>query len=245
MKVWAIADLHLPFADPSKDMAVFGPAWENYTTRVSENWHRLVSPDDLVLVAGDISWAMRPDEAKPDLDWIDALPGTKVICRGNHDYWWGSRTKALAVLPPSMHLLHHSAFLWNDIAIAGTRLWDTDEYGFVDYTQIQDNPRENKLTKPAPDSRIFERELGRLETALSQLDPNATHRIAMTHYPPIGADLADSRASKILEKHNVHISVFGHLHSLDPAAPLFGEKNGIRYHLTSCDYIDCTPIQIL
>ena len=91
----------------------------------------------------------------------------------------------------------------------------------------------------------FERELQRLELSLKQLDSKATTRIALTHYPPIGADLKPSRASLLLEKYRVQICIFGHLHNLKKDLPLFGEARGIRYILSSCDYLDFIPLQIM
>lgn len=249
MTVWAIADLHLSFGVPNKEMDVFGPQWIDYTKKIEQFWHEKISPDDLILIPGDISWAMHPEEAKPDLDWIDSLPGTKVILRGNHDYWWASLSKIEKVLPPSIHLIQNNAFQWKDFSIAGTRLWDTPEYTFKHCIDYQENTRAKPLTvddkNPVEAEKIFLRELGRLELSLKCLDkwPGKT-RIAMTHYPPIGTDLKDSRTSRLLEKYNVKVCVFGHLHNVRQGNPLFGEKNGIRYILTSCDYLNFLPIKI-
>lgn len=247
--IWAIADLHLSFGVPGKEMDVFGPQWAGYTDKVVKNWNSLITPDDLVLIPGDISWAMHPEEAKPDLDWIAALPGTKVILRGNHDYWWTSLSKIEKVLPPSIHLIQNNAYNWHGFSIGGARLWDTSEYSFNNYIDYQQNPRAKPLTErdkdPMEAERIFQRELGRLELSLKCLAKDAHTRIAMTHYPPIGADLKDSRASKLLEKYNVKACVFGHLHNVKQGLPMFGTKNGIQYSLTSCDYLNFIPIQVI
>lgn len=251
MAVWAIADLHLSFGVPGKSMDCFGPLWENHAQKVASHWNRSISPDDLVLIPGDISWAMTPEQAKPDLDWIDALPGTKLLLRGNHDYWWSSLNKVQKVLPPSIHLLQNSAFFWNDTAVAGTRLWDSDEYNFNNYIDFKENPRARQLSEdsPAPDrDKIFQRELLRLETSLKELDAKAKPgqtRIAMTHYPPIGPDLLASQVSQLLEKYKIQICVFGHLHNLKPNSLAFGVRNGVLYRLTACDAIGCTPVKIL
>lgn len=248
MTIWALADLHLAFSVPSKTMDVFGPQWENYAQRIEENWRRLVAPADLVLLPGDISWAMRPEEARIDLEWIHRLPGTKVMLRGNHDYWWTSLSKIQQVLPSSIHLVQNNAFNWGDVSIAGSRLWDTSEYAFSKYIQFQENPRAKQLTErddnKEESERIFQRELGRLELSLKCLPKNAKLRIAMTHYPPISADLKDSRVSRLLEKYGVNICVFGHLHNVDNTLPMFGEKNGIHYYLTSADYLRFVPLKI-
>lgn len=245
MRIWAIADLHLPFGDPSKDMSIYGPDWENYTQRIEANWRERVSQNDLVLIPGDLSWAMRPEQALADLEWVDALPGKKVISRGNHDLWWSSASKVRKILPPSIQALHHSALVWEGVAICGTRLWDSDEYNFADSIIVRPNPKATVKEETVDDAAIFNRELGRLEMALKALDSKAHTKIAMVHYPPIGADLQPSKVSSLLEKYGVDICVFGHLHSLDKTRKMFGEARGVRYVLTSCDYVNCTPVELL
>jgi len=249
MAVWAIADLHLSFGVPDKGMDIFGKQWEQWTVKIEDNWRARIHDDDLVLLAGDTSWAMRPEEARPDLEWIDELPGTKVIIRGNHDYWWTSASQVKKTLPASIHFIQNNAFHWQDITIGGARLWDTAEYNFNDYIDFIHNPRAKTLAemeKPSSDmEKIYRRELGRLELSLKDLNPKATTRIAMVHYPPISADLKESEASAILERYHIDICVFGHLHNLKKDASLFGTKNDIQYILTSCDYLQFVPIKIL
>ena len=245
MKLWAMADLHLSRSTPDKDMAYFGPVWEGYMEKIERQWRSLVSHDDLVLLPGDISWAMRLEEALVDLEWIDALPGKKVMIKGNHDYWWPSKAKLKAALPPSLHALQGDAFLWNGIAIGGARLWDTPEYSFAPYIEFRDNPK-GKTTRPDAEEieALFVKELGRLEQSLQQLDVGATCRIAITHYPPIGADLAPSRASSLLEQYGIETCLFGHLHNVRPGSLPFGSARGVDYRLISADYIDFTPLRI-
>lgn len=247
MTIWAIADLHLAIGVPEKTMEAFGEPWLNYIDKIQTNWIERISPDDLVLLPGDISWAMRPEEARADLEWIHQLPGTKVMLKGNHDYWWGSMRQVEQILPTSIHLIQNNAFSWNGVAIGGARLWDTSEYQFTPYIQFNDNPRARSLTEAedkTPDvEKIFARELGRLELSLKAM-PEASLRIAMTHYPPISATLEDSRASALLEKYHVAICVFGHLHSIKKEKPLFGQKNGIDYRLASADYLNFVPLKI-
>jgi predicted phosphohydrolase len=245
MKIWALADLHLAISVPSKTMEVFGPAWHRYMERIAENWRAVVQPDDLVLIPGDICWAMRLDEAVIDLKWIDALPGTKVILRGNHDYWWSSASKMAKVMPPSIHFIHNSVFNWNGVTIGGSRLWDSHEYQFGSIVQMRENPLAAPREEKEDESeKIFVRELERLKLSLSQLDPKANLRIAMTHYPPIGLDLKPSRASQILEEYKIDICLFGHLHNIAATQPLFGEARGVEYLFTSCDYLNFHPLQV-
>jgi predicted phosphohydrolase len=247
MPIWAIADLHLSFGVPDKHMRVFGPQWENYTEKIEEAWRAAVSEEDLILIPGDISWAMRPQQAKPDLDWIGQLPGTKVFLKGNHDYWWTSLAKLAPFLPPSCHLIQNNSFTWKGASIAGTRLWDVPGLNFssaIDYKSAECVKLvEKDLSKES--EIIYARELSRLETSLKSMNPKATVRIAMTHYPPVGPQLQETEASRLLEKYKIQICVFGHLHNVKPEVQLFGNLHGIDYFLTACDYLErFRPIKI-
>lgn len=250
LRIWAIGDLHLSFGVPNKGMEVFGPEWDNHAEQIEIHWKRTIHPEDLVLIPGDISWAMRLEEVVPDLKWIDSLPGTKVMIKGNHDYWWGSLKKLAEILPPSIHVIQNNAFTWKDITVGGARLWDTPEYSFGEHIQMRPNPKA-KITDPEEiiqeefAQKLFDKELERLKMSLQMLDPKASVRIAMTHYPPIGADLQPSRAAQILEQYQIQTCVFGHLHSILPGKSLFGERKNIRYLLTSADYIRFQPVAVL
>lgn len=246
MKVWAIGDLHLSFGVPNKSMDIFGPIWQGHPQKIEEAWRYSISIDDLVLIPGDISWAMRIEEAKPDLEWIDRLPGTKVIVKGNHDYWWGSLKKVTSVLPPSIHLIQNNSFRWKDVAVGGTRLWESSELRFDPYmeqplSRSQETPEDK--AQHELNEKIFERELIRLEESLSSM-ADAPIRIAMTHFPPIGADLKPSKVSDILEKYRIQICVFGHLHGLKNGVEVFGVHNQIRYVLASGDFLRFQPVLI-
>jgi predicted phosphohydrolase len=247
MSIFAIADLHLAFSVPDKSMEVFGKPWENYEKLIEEAWKSSITNSDLVLIPGDISWAKTLDQALIDLNWIDALPGTKLILRGNHDYWWSSITKVRQALPRSIHAIQNDAFHWKDASIAGSRLWDTNEFSFKNCVEYVTNDRIKKMEepeKPEEQEGIFLRELGRLELSLKQLKPSAKLKIAMTHYPPIGPDLKPSRASLLLEKYGIHQCVFGHLHSVKQNLMMLGEKNNIYYHLIAADYLRFKPLLV-
>lgn len=250
MKIWALADLHLAISTPEKNMEAFGNPWNNYMERIKTNWEKQIREEDLILIPGDICWATKLSEAHADLHWIDALPGTKVILKGNHDYWWPSAKKLREALPPSIHFIYNNVFNWHGVSIGGARLWDTPEYRFDEIITEVKNPfkqaktEQEKEREEALSPKLFERELNRLKISLSQLDKSARLRIAMTHYPPIGIELRDSRASKIFETYNVNISIFGHLHNIKKDLSLFGEKNGVLYLLTSADYLTFDPIML-
>jgi len=248
--IWTLADLHLAFGNPRKSMEAFGPNWKGYPDKIKAAWEARVGPDDLVLVPGDISWASKIEDALLDLDWLDHLPGHKLIIRGNHDYWWQSASKLKKILPPTIHFIHNSAFDWNDVAFGGTRLWDTPEYNFDAVIEFVENPLIRKKTaeelamQKEEDKRIFERELARLKLSLEKLNPKASLRIALTHYPPIGADLKPSRASMILEDFGIDICVFGHLHNVREKSLEYGTARGVKYIFASADYLNFTPIKV-
>lgn len=250
MSIWALSDPHLAFGVPEKTMEAFGPSWANYAERIETNWKKFISAEDLVLLPGDISWAMRLEEALVDLSWIDALPGKKIILRGNHDYWWSSAAKLAKIMPPSIQFIHNNFLVWNDVAIGGSRLWDTPEYSFNAFVEFQENPRakiktsEELALQEQEDEKIFVRELERLKLSLSQIPQAAKLKIALTHYPPLGADLAPSRASALLEAYHIDICAFGHLHNVRRGSLPFGKARGVEYLFTSCDYLDFIPLKV-
>lgn len=224
-------------------MDLFGDDWKNHAEKIASHWKSVVHPEDLVLIPGDISWAMHLDEALVDLAWIDALPGTKVMIKGNHDYWWDSLKKLTQKLPPSIHVIQNNSFSWKEVAIAGTRLWDSSEYHFSSFIDYRENPKEKPICREEKvqqelNEKIFAREISRLEMSLKSLNPDSKVRMAMTHYPPIGADLQSSKAHELFLKYGVTIVVFGHLHSLKRGVSLFGEKEGIRYICVSADLVN-------
>lgn len=217
MKIWATADLHLAITLPHKSMHLLDSKWEGYHERIANFWRENVAHDDLVLIAGDISWAKTAEDAAKDLNWIAQLPGKKIISKGNHDPWWQSQQKVLDILPPHFIALDAAAILVeSDIAIAAVRLWEDP---LIDYNQCidwKDNPRQTKkepftdeelVKKRSHDSTIFQRELIRLKIALDQLQSiynrseGKVCSILMCHYPPIGPDFQTNPAFELIEKY--------------------------------------------
>jgi len=244
MSIWAIADLHFSFGVPGKKMDLFGENWRDHDVKIRKSWKELVQPDDLVLLAGDISWAMKLPEVIPDLEWIDSLPGTKLMIRGNHDYWWGSPTKIRDILPPTIHFIHNNAYRFEDVEIGGARLWDYD-FNFNEFIEFRENPKERPETAVKDDEKIYRRELTRLELSLKEFQDPQSRKIVMTHYPPVDAKMNPTPASDLLERYQVSTCVFGHLHNVRPGSLPFGEARGVRYILTSCDYTDFKPVKII
>ena len=231
MRLFAIGDLHLSGGD-DKPMDVFGPQWDRHFLRIQENWQKLVGDDDTVLIPGDISWAMQLEDARADLEEIGSLPGRKVICKGNHDYWWNSISRVRGILPASMKARQHSAIDLGDAVVCGTRGWMFP-------------------TEEAPlgeqDEKIFRREAERLRLALEEAAGIAGGRpvIAMTHYPPLLEGEKDTLFTELLEKYRVHTAVYGHLHGAGIRIGFTGEHRGIQYHLVSCDSIGFAPKVVL
>ncbi len=258
MKLFAIGDPHLSLGIAGKSMERFGDAWTDHVIRFAEGWRSVVADEDIVAVPGDISWAMRMPEVQPDLAYLDDLPGRKVLCRGNHDYWWSGMNKVRAALPPSLSAVGGDAFLLDGVVFAGTRLWDVPGIGFRDVIDWRDEsgssisapPRERSDDDRAKDEKVYRRELLRLERALASLsDLRQRHeaRLAMLliHYPPTDVGLSDTEVTELIERYPVDHVVFGHLHSLrgDLDKP-FGTRGTTSYHLTSCDYLNMTPTLI-
>lgn len=239
MNIFALSDLHLSLAAPyrpgvaadlqlQKPMSAFGPLWRDYFVRLEENWHRLVSEQDCVLVAGDISWALTLAEARFDLAYLASLPGRKVLCKGNHDYWWASLARLRELVDPSITVLQHSATTVGDYAVCGTRGWLLPQHSEF---------------KEAEDRKLYEREVLRLEMALQEAAKLQKPIIAMLHYPPLLKEHQDSEFCQLLRRYQVHSCVYGHVHG-EMESTFEGQKDGIRYVNTSIDRLDFTPLLI-
>lgn len=249
MRIFGISDLHLSF-NGAKPMDLFGDWWKDHTLKVESAWRERVGEDDLVLLPGDFSWSMKIAEVGPELSWLAALPGKKVLLKGNHDYWWGSASKMRALLPGGVYALNGGSLNFDGVWLGGARGWLDPRLDF-DSLSGHSTPRGEdggplSQKDPAEDRRIYERELEKLETSLKAIDPDAKLKVALLHYPPAQPDLGDTEVTGLLEKYKVDIAVFGHLHrsgTTDFKNP-FGEKNGIRYYLVSADFIDFKPEEL-
>lgn len=220
MKIFAISDLHLSVNNP-KPMDIFGPAWDDYVENVFADWKEKVSDEDVVLMAGDFSWAMKLEEAVEDFNLLKDLPGKKIIIRGNHDFWWSSISAVRKILPKNFFAIQNDAIKIENSIFCGTRGWILPDENFS---------VENK--------KIFDREVLRLEMTLKKaqsLRENNEKVYCMMHYPPMYYK-KDSLFSQLLEKYNVSKVIYGHLHA-KKNPELFYVKNGIEYFLTSCDLV--------
>jgi len=211
-------------------MSVFGEGWLGHPEAFFEGWRSVVNDDDLVLVPGDISWALRFDDAMADLEDLAELPGEKVLLRGNHDYWWPSIGRLRAALPPRMHALQNDAIRIGSVVIAGTRGWTCP--GTHDFSE--------------QDERIYLRELERLDLSLSRaqalLQPGDVS-IVMLHFPPTNPRLEPSGFTERIERFAPNALVFGHVHGGEgPFAPALA---GIDVVYAAADALRFRPVRVL
>jgi uncharacterized protein len=228
MKLYAISDLHLSGHSP-KPMDVFGKHWEGHWDKIKATWRQTVSQDDAVLLPGDISWAMTLEEARIDLDEIADLPGQKILLRGNHDYWWNSINRVRAHLPQGMLALQNDAVAMGAAVICGTRGWTCPG---------------SSSWEGAEDDKIYKREVIRLKLTLdaaAKLRKPSQPLIAMLHFPPFNERQEPSGFTELLEQFEVTAVVYGHLHGVPSGNAFEGLRNGVMYHMVSCDYMDFTP----
>lgn len=211
-------------------MDIFGGAWENYTEKLITNWQKTIGENDTVIIAGDVSWGMTLREALPDFKLLDSLPGTKLIVKGNHDYWWETVSKMKRFLSDNgittIDFLYNNSFTVDGISVCGTRGWTVET--------------ENTGEK---DKKIILREAGRLERSLA-CAPEHTEKIAVLHYPPLFEDYTASEIIDVLQKFDVKRCFYGHLHSASVKKAKKGEYFGIKFYLVSADSIDFLPINI-
>lgn len=221
MKIYAISDLHLSGVC-EKPMDIFGGNWENYWEKIRADWQSKVTQEDVVLIAGDISWAMTLEDARVDLEEIGRLNGRKAILRGNHDYWWTSLSKVRSVLPTGMYAVQNDCLRLGRYLICGSRLWSvTDRAG-------------------EQDKKILARELIRLRLSLEaaqKMRKDGDVVIAMTHYPPFDVTMRASEFTKQMSAFGVVHVIYGHLHGKDCRCVPLWNLDGVMYHLTSCDQI--------
>jgi len=227
LRFFGLSDLHLSLSG-SKPMEVFGPHWNRHWERVAENWLGTVQPQDVVLLPGDHSWAMRLDEARPDLEWLAALPGHKVLVRGNHDYWWQSIGRIRKTWP-AMTFLQNDADRFDGVGVCGTRGWML--------------PGSEGLSE-AQDEKIYLREAERLRLALKAMPTDVRTRIAMIHFPPLLPHHRDTEFTRLLTSAGVDLCVYGHIHRTPGSHPFQGLHQGVRYQLLSCDFLDFAPVPL-
>ena len=230
MKIYAISDLHLSLCG-DKPMDIFGEKWGGYLEKIEYDWNSKVSETDVVLISGDISWAMQLENALIDLEFLNKLKGTKIIIRGNHDYWLQSISRLREKLPSNVIALQNDAVKIGDYVFCGSRGWAVE--GSPEFTE--------------QDVKLYNRETERFRLALKNAENlrlNGEKLIALIHYPPFNIRRENSNFTALFEEFKVDKVVYGHLHGKD-AKPYYRiNKNGIEYILASCDLVDNKLVEV-
>ena len=230
MKIFAISDLHLSTVDP-KPMDIFGGNWDDYWQKIECDWQNKVSDEDIVLIPGDTSWAMRMSDAMPDLQKIANLKGKKVLLRGNHDYWWNTIGKVRDALPEGMFALQNDCLRFDNYLICGSRGWTCPDKGPLN----------------EQDQKIYLREAERIKLSFEQMSkmrqPEDTV-ICMMHFPPFNVRREDSEYTKLIIKYGIDAVVYGHLHGKGVVPYRNLSINGVEYILSSCDLVDNKLVEV-
>jgi predicted phosphohydrolase len=223
MKLFAIGDLHLS-TTADKPMRIFGDGWDGHFEKIKKDWLQKVAPEDVVLIAGDISWAMKLPDALPDLKLLQELPGKKMFVRGNHDYWWNGITKIRNSAPDDSYVfLQTDAFKVGGTVFVGSRGWTCP--GSPDFSE--------------QDEKLYRREAERFRLAFADaktLLEEGDRIVVLMHYPPFSVKNPETEFTKLFEENGVRAVVFGHIHGA-AYFPLRTEKNGVTYYLTACDKV--------
>lgn len=225
MSIYAISDLHLSF-NTNKPMNIFG--WIDYENKIKKDWLEKVSENDLVLLPGDFSWEIKLENTYKDFEFINNLPGKKLLLKGNHDLWWGTLNKMREFLEEqklkNIDFIYNNSYEFEGNIIAGTRGWNLSE----------ETPKDAKIKK---------REVNRLELSIKDgIEKYGDNKpiIACMHYPPILKGNTNNEFTKVLEKYNVKKCIYGHLHGKSQINTEEGIFNNIEYKLVSCDYTNFT-----
>lgn len=237
-----MGDLHLSFNKPvglydispdddvEKPMDIFG--WERHYEQIRDRWLEVVKPEDTVLIPGDISWALKMEQARFDFGWIEQLPGKKVMSPGNHCYYAQSKKKVREMLPPGMEWIDADYTVVEGVVVAGTRGWNLPG----DYHWEEEKDR-----------KIYDRQTGRLQMALeaaAKAHPDK-ERIVMLHFPPATKRISSSTFLDVMKAFDVRLCVYGHLHGRAHRDALVGDVEGVHLQLVSCDYIDFKPVPLV
>lgn len=228
MALYTLADLHLAFG-VNKPMDVFGGRWQGYQDKLREGLSVLCEEDTLV-IPGDFCWALDLNQAQADFAFLNGFPGRKLFVKGNHDYWWNTASKFTKFCQENefqqMHLLHNTAYFYDEIALCGTRGWffEEDKEG-------------------THDEKVFRRELIRLETSLKAAE--GREKICFLHYPPRYRGYTCSEILDLLARYEVGACYYGHLHGDSHKLAMEGNFSGTEFHLVAADYVNFRPVRIM
>lgn len=224
MALFAIGDTHLSFST-EKPMDIFG-GWQDYIERLEKNWRKIVGPDDTVVIPGDISWAMNLEEAKKDLEFLDSLPGNKIIGKGNHDYWWTTMAKLTAFVKENnfttLNFLFNNAYAAEGVAVCGSRGWFFDD----------ESPQSELVIK---------RECGRIRTSLDAASALGLQPVLFLHYPPITQDRICEPIMEVITSSGAKQCYYAHLHGNAINYAFRGNFEGVNFDLISADSLEFVP----
>lgn len=225
--IYGIGDLHLDYSR-KKPMDIFGENWLDHEEKIFENWKSKIKSEDLVLMPGDISWALKLEDAYNDLKKIDELPGKKIITKGNHDYWWESKKKMNSLGLETIFFLQNDSYKYENITVVGTRGWKAKDS--EDFTEH--------------DEKMYNREVNRLKLSLDSIENRGDKIISMLHYPPFNLDSSPNEFVNLMREYDVDICIYGHLHSEGHKYVVEDIIENIEFLCVSSDYIDFNPFKI-
>ncbi len=224
MSLFAIGDTHLSFG-ADKPMEIFA-GWAGFEQRLEKNWRSVVSETDTVVIAGDISWSMQLSQTSKDFGFLHELPGKKIILKGNHDYWWTSKSKMDAFLAQnrfdSISILHNNAYNLGPVSVCGTRGWSLD--GGSD-----------------EDKKIILREAGRLKTSIRAARMFDAEPVVFLHFPPLSETYICEEIIEVLTDEKIKRCYYGHLHAQATRNAPGCELYGIKFNLISSDFLEFCP----
>ena len=229
MSVYAIGDLHLSLGT-DKPMDVFGGDWDNYVEKIKSGFS-VLGQDDVCVICGDVSWAMSLEESLEDFRFIDALPGEKIILKGNHDYWWITVKKMTDFFEKngikSVRILNNNCYFHDGAAICGTRGWLTEGGSDTEHNQ-----------------KIMARETSRLRASLMAAG-DAEVKLCFFHYPPRFKDMVFQDMIAVMEEYGIKNCWYGHIHGSGRKYAVRGVVGGIGYEMVSADFVDFVPQRII
>ena len=227
MALYAIGDLHLSLSS-NKPMDVFGEGWKDYVRRIGEGFSQL-NDEDVTVLCGDLSWGMSLEESLEDFRFIDALPGRKILLKGNHDYWWNTVSKMERFLKEheltTISFLYNNCLTYGDKAICGTRGW---------FYELDNQGTHNE--------KMLLREAGRLETSLKLAGEREI--LCYLHYPPLYQGYECPEILRLLREYRVKACYYGHLHGASHRRRIEGERGGTDFSLVAADYLRFVPKKI-
>lgn len=230
MAIYVIADLHLSFSQ-DKPMSIFGENWEEHSEKIKNNWISKVKPEDTVVLPGDFSWAMYLQDTYKDFEYLNSLPGKKLLLKGNHDYWWTTVTNMRNFLEENklknIDFIYNNSYLVENKILTGTRGWN--------------------LLDTENSSKMIKRESIRLQLAIEdgiKKYGDDKEIIAFMHYPPISNTNKKSEFLKILKQYDIKRCYYGHLHGKSHQDAVEGIVDGIEFKLVSADYLNFDVIKV-